>query len=113
MRKTQPQVSMYVLSVLLVLGYTKNMDAIIHHCKQGHVFNYNQCDMDNPFIIVKQETRYFFVILINVHSFQDHTTTTSSTSTTTTTTASTSWYGHSNQSIAELAHARQNSYCHL
>jgi len=63
MRKTQPQVSMYVLSVLSVLGYTKNLDVISHHCnvKGQRVFNYNQCDMDNPLIIVKQETRYFLL----------------------------------------------------
>lgn len=67
-------------------------------------FNYN-CETGD---------KIFFVILINVHSFQDHTTTTtSSTSTSTTTTASSSWYGLSNQSIVESAHARQNSYCHL
>lgn len=72
--------------------------------------------MDNPFIAGKQESQDFFVTLIKVHSFQDHHNTTTSTTTTTTTTpttASSSWYGLSNQSIAESAHARQNSYCHL
>lgn len=66
--------------------------------------------MDNPFIAGKQEAQDFFVTFIKVHSFQDHHNTAT---TTTTTTASSSWYGLSNQSIAESAHARQNSYCHL
>lgn len=31
MRKTQPQVSMYVLSVLSALGNTTNWDVVSHH----------------------------------------------------------------------------------
>lgn len=64
MRKTQPQVSMYVLSVLSALGNTTNWDVISHqyNVKGWCVFNCNQFQ-SNSFITRKRKLKIFFSII--------------------------------------------------
>lgn len=120
MCKTQPQVvSMYVLSVLSVLGFSISLVVISCHY---NAHKDNVCSstinvtwiLDNPFIIRKQEAQdIFFYYKSSQFSRTPTILHQLVTTTTTAATTSSSWYGLSNQSIAESAHTRQNSYCHL
>lgn len=79
MRKTQPQVSMYVLSVLSVLGYTTTLDVVNHHyyIKDNAYSTIITATQIIHLLFGKQQAQDFFCYIIISSLFQEHHSTTS------------------------------------